>query len=85
VLAALPKSAHPGPLVAIEEIYNAEDVDKAQLAITAFDIDYGATYPEAVAKIVYDADVLLEFYKHPSEHWVRLRTTHPKAPSPQFV
>jgi hypothetical protein len=33
VLAALPKSAHPGALAAIKEIYNAEDVDKAQLAI----------------------------------------------------
>jgi putative transposase len=84
-LAALPKSAHPGTLVAIREIYNAEDIDKARLAITAFDIDYGAKYPEAVAKIVYDADVLLEFYKHPAEHWVHLRTTNPKAPSPQFV
>ena len=28
VLAALPKSAHPGALAAIKEIYNAEDIDK---------------------------------------------------------
>ena len=65
VLAALPKSAHPGALAAMREIYNAEDIDQAQVAIKAFEIDYGAKYPKAVAKIVDDADVLLEFYKYP--------------------
>jgi putative transposase len=77
VLAALPKSAHPAALAAIKEIYNAEDIDKAQVAIKAFEIDYGAKYPKAVAKIVDDADVLLEFYKYPAEHWIHLRTTNP--------
>jgi transposase-like protein len=77
VLAALPKSAHPGALAAIKDIYNAEDIDKAQIAIKAFEIDYGAKYPKAVAKIVDDADVLLEFYKYPAEHWIHLRTTNP--------
>ena len=77
VLAALPKSAHPGALAAIKEIYNAEDIDKAQVAIKAFEVDYGAKYPKAVAKIVDDADVLLEFYKYPAEHWIHLRTTNP--------
>ena len=77
VLAALPKSAHPGALAAMREIYNAEDIDKAQIAIKAFEIDYGAKYPKAVAKIVDDADVLLEFYRYPAEHWVHLRTTNP--------
>ena len=77
VLAALPKSAHPGALAAIREISNAEDIDKAQIAIKAFEIDYGAKYPKAVAKIVDDADVLLEFYRYPAEHWVHLRTTNP--------
>jgi putative transposase len=77
VLAALPKSAHPGALAAIKEIYNAEDIDHAQVAIKAFEVDYGAKYPKAVAKIVDDADVLLEFYKYPAEHWIHLRTTNP--------
>jgi transposase-like protein len=77
VLAALPKSSHPGALAALKEIYNAEDIDKAQVAIKAFEIDYGAKYPKAVAKIVDNADVLLEFYKYPAEHWVHLRTTNP--------
>ncbi|GAA3128611.1 hypothetical protein GCM10020255_021660 [Rhodococcus baikonurensis] len=77
VLAALPKSAHPGALAAMKEIYIAEDIDKAQVAIKAFELDYGAKYPKAVAKIVDDIDVLLEFYKYPAEHWVHLRTTNP--------
>ena len=77
-LAALPKSAHPGALAAMKEIYNAEDADKARAAITAFERDYGAKFPKAVAKIVDDADVLLEFYHYyPAEHWIHLRTTNP--------
>src|SRR5882724_3683000 len=56
---------------------NAEDIDKAQIAIKAFEIDYGAKYPKAVAKILDEMDVLLEFYRYPAEHWVHLRTTNP--------
>jgi len=77
VLAAPPKSAHPGALAAMKEIYLAEDIDKAQVAIKAFEIDYGAKYPKAVAKITDDADVLLEFFRYPAEHWIHLRTTNP--------
>jgi len=77
VLAALPKSAHPGALAAMREIFNAEDIDKAQVAVKAFEVDYAAKYPKAVAKIVDDADVLLEFYRYPAEHWIHLRTTNP--------
>lgn len=61
----------------MKEIYNAEDIDKAQLALAAFERDYGAKYPKVVAKIVDDADVLLEYFKYPAEHWVHLRTTNP--------
>jgi len=77
ILAALPKSAHPAALAAIKDIYNAEDIDKAQVAVKAFEVDFGAKYPKAVAKIVDDLDVLLEFYKYPAEHWIHLRTTNP--------
>ncbi|UXA20541.1 IS256 family transposase [Mycobacterium sp. SMC-4] len=77
VLAALPKSAHPGALAAMKEIIGAEDIDKAQIAIAAFEQDYGAKYPKAVKKIVDDADVLLEYFRYPAEHWVHLRTTNP--------
>lgn len=77
VLAALPKSAHPSALAAIKDIYNAEDIDKAQIAVKAFEADFGAKYPKAVAKITDDLDTLLEFYKYPAEHWIHLRTTNP--------
>lgn len=33
----------------------------------AFETDYGATHPKVVAKIVADADLLLDFYKYPAE------------------
>jgi hypothetical protein len=65
VPAALPKSAHSGALAPMKEIYNAENIDQAKVAIKAFEIDYGATYLKAVAKILDDANVLLEFYKYP--------------------
>jgi putative transposase len=77
VLAALPKSAHPGALAALRGIYNAEDINKAQVAIKAFELDYSAKYPKAVAKITGNSDVLLEFYNYPAEHWIHLRTTNP--------
>ena len=32
---------------------------------------------KAVAEIVDDADVLLEFYRYPAERWIHLRTTNP--------
>ncbi|TXH15311.1 MAG: IS256 family transposase [Mycobacterium sp.] len=77
VLAALPKSAHRGAIAAMREIYNAEDIDRAQVAVKAFELDYGAKCPKAVAKITDDLDVLLEFYRYPADHWVHLRTTNP--------
>jgi len=77
VFACLPKSAHPGAKAALAEIYNAEDREHAVKAITAFEADYGAKWPKAVAKITDDLDVLLEFYNYPAEHWVHLRTTNP--------
>jgi transposase-like protein len=46
------------------------------VAIKAFEIDYGANYPKAVAKIVDHADVLLEFYRYPAGRVIHLRTTN---------
>ena len=77
VLAALPKSAHPGAKAALAEIYNAEDKTHALAAAKAFAADYGAKWPKAVAKIIDDLDVLLAFYDYPAEHWIHLRTTNP--------
>ena len=77
VLAALPKSAHPGAKKALAEIWNAEDRTHALTAVKAFDVAYGAKFPKAVAKITDDLDQLLAFYDYPAEHWVHLRTTNP--------
>jgi transposase-like protein len=77
VLNALPKSAQPGAKAALAEIYNAEDRTHALVAVKAFEVDYGAKWPKAVAKITEELDTLLAFYDYPAEHWVHLRTTNP--------
>lgn len=77
VLAALPKSAHPGAKRALAEIWNAEDRDHARTAVKAFAAAYGAKFPKAVAKVTDDVEVLLAFYDYPAEHWIHLRTTNP--------
>ena len=77
VLSALPKSAHPGAVKALAEIWNAEDKDHAKAAATAFAGLYGAKFPKAVAKITEDLERLIAFYDYPAEHWVHLRTTNP--------
>ena len=77
VLAALPKSAHPGAKAALAEIYNAEDRDHAAKAARTFADLYGDKWPKAVAKVTDDLDVLLAFYDYPAEHWIHLRTTNP--------
>jgi transposase-like protein len=77
VLAALPKSAHPGAKAALAEIYNAEDREHALKAAQAFADLYGAKWPKAVAKVTDDLDMLLTFYDYPAEHWIHLRTTNP--------
>jgi transposase-like protein len=77
VLAALPKSAHPGAKKALAEIWNAEDRRHALDAVKAFDAAYGAKFPKATAKITEDVDQLLALYDFPAEHWQHLRTTNP--------
>lgn len=77
VLAALSKSVHSGANATIKEIYGAEDIDHARTAIATFGRDYGANWLDAAAKISDDADVLLEFFRYPAEHWAHLRTTNP--------
>ena len=77
VLAALPKSAHPGAKKALAEIYNAENKEQATKAARVFAAEYGAKWPKAAAKITDDLEVLLAFYDFPAEHWVHLRTTNP--------
>ena len=50
VLAALPKSAHPGAKAALAEIFNAEDKEHALKAAKAFEADYGAKWPRAARR-----------------------------------
>lgn len=73
----MPKSAQPAARRALAEIRDAEDKDHARAAIAAFEADYGAKWPKAVAKIVDDAEQLLAFYDLPAEHWIHLKTTNP--------
>jgi putative transposase len=77
VLAALPKSAYPSAKAALAEIYHAEDKTHTLAAVKAFEADFAAKFPKAVAKITDDIDVLLAFYDFLAEHWVHLRTTNP--------
>jgi transposase-like protein len=77
VLAAPPKSAHPGAKKALAEIWGAEDKTQALAGVKAFAAAYGAKFPKAAAKITGDAGELLAFYDYPCEHWVHLRTTNP--------
>jgi transposase-like protein len=77
VLAALPKSAHPGAKKALAEIWGAEDKQHARAAAKAFEAAYGAKFPKAAAKITDDLDQLLAFFDYPAGHWVHLRTTNP--------
>ena len=77
VLAALPRSAHPGAKKALAEICNAEDKQHALAAVAAFEAAYGAKFGKAVAKVTDDVEVLLAVYDFPAEHWIHLRTTNP--------
>ncbi|WP_329449139.1 IS256 family transposase (plasmid) [Streptomyces sp. NBC_01426] len=77
VMNALPKSAQPGAKKALQEIYNAEDRNHAEKAVTAFEKAYGVKWPKAAAKITGEVDELLAFYDFPAEHWIHLRTTNP--------
>ncbi|MFD8968181.1 transposase [Streptomyces sp. NPDC059568] len=74
---ALPKSAQPGAVKAMQEIHNTEDRAHTEQAIEAFSKTYGTKWPKAVAEIVEDRKGLLTFYDFPAEHRIHLRTTNP--------
>ena len=83
VLAALPKSAHPGAKAALAESYNAEDRNHALQAVKAFEADYGASWPKAVVKITEFVDVLLAFTTtRPSTGSTCASPTRSSPPSP---
>ena len=77
VLSAMPKTAWPTAKRMIAEIRDAEDKDLARAAVKQFADEYGAKFPNAVAKITDDVERLLAFYDYPAEHWVHLKTTNP--------
>lgn len=77
VLAALPKSAHPGAKAALAEIWDAEDKTHTQLTARRFADLHGVKFAKAVAKVTDDLDELLSFDDYPAEHWVHLRTSNP--------
>lgn len=77
VLAAMPKSAHPGAKAALAEIYNAEHAAGARAAARKFADLYGVKFGKVVAKVSDDLEELLAFYEFPAEHWVHLRTSNP--------
>ncbi len=77
VLAALPKSAHPGAKTALAEIYNAEDKDHAARPPRRSRPTTAPSGPRPSRRSPSDLDVLLAFYDFPAEHWIHLRTTNP--------
>jgi len=77
ILSSLPSSAQAGARRALAEVRDAEDRDHAVVAAKAFEVDYGAKFPKAVAKLTNDLEPLLAFYDFPAEHWLHLKTTNP--------
>lgn len=55
----------------------AETKKDADEAFDFFIKAYGAKYDRAVAKLIKDRDVLLNFYDFPAEHWKHIRTSNP--------
>jgi putative transposase len=61
VLAGLSKSAHPAALAAMRDIYNAEDIDRAQIAIKASELNYVRISRRSWPRSSNDMDVLPEY------------------------
>ena len=73
-------------MAALEEIYNAEDIDKAQVAVKAFEVDYGAKYPKAVAKITEHTESCWSSTSiRPSTGFTCGQPIQSSPPSPPFV
>ena len=75
VLNKLPKSLHPKAKRELQDIWMAETKEDALEAFDLFVKTYGVKYEKAVACLLKDRDVLLQFYDFPAEHWKHLRTT----------
>jgi len=77
VLNAMPKSVQPKAKGHLQDIWMAETKTDADAAFDFFIEAYGAKYDRAVAKLIKDRNVLLNFYDFPAEHWKHIRTTNP--------
>jgi len=77
VLNAMPKSVQPKAKGHLQDIWMAETKKDADEAFDFFIEAYGAKYDRAVAKLIKDRDVLLNFYDFPAEHWKHIRTSNP--------
>ena len=77
VLDKMPKAIQERAKAGLHEIWMAETRAGAEKAFDTFVEMYVAKYPNAVACLVKDREVLLTFYGFPAEHWIHLRTTNP--------
>jgi putative transposase len=77
VMNALPKSAQPAARAALNEVRDAENRERAEVALDRFVKDYEAKWPKATEMMVKDREELLAFYAFPAEHWVHLKSTNP--------
>ncbi len=77
VLDKMPKRIQPKAKEMLHEIWMAESRADAEKAFDAFIEMFEPKYPQAVACLKKDRDVLLTFYDFPAEHWIHIRTTNP--------
>ena len=77
VLDKMAKKVQSGAKAKLHEIWMAPTREDAHKAFEHFVATYQAKYPDAVACLSKDRDVLLAFYDFPAEHWIHVRTTNP--------
>jgi transposase-like protein len=77
VLDKMAQKVQGGAKAQLHEIWRAPTREDAHQAFDHFVAAFQAKYPDAVACLCKDRDVLLAFYDFPAEHWVHLRTTNP--------
>jgi transposase-like protein len=77
VLNKLPKGKQGKAKGMLHDIWMAATRQEADKAFDLFIESYQVKYPDAVACLTKDRDVLLTFYAFPAEHWKHIRTTNP--------
>ncbi len=77
ILNALPKDMQSKARSHIHDMYHVESKESALNAYDHFLSVYKDKYPEAVACLEEDKDVLFTFYDFPAVHWIHIRTTNP--------